>query len=110
MTEQQLNKMLVAKLQAAERTVKKLEALLQQQISVTRDQQSTIRTLHQTALNAKGGLQVRRESMANVEQLRDAVTGLLSVAQAWDATTTDERANAILFAKKIMFLTEGGSY
>jgi small-conductance mechanosensitive channel len=103
MTEQQLNKMLVAKLQQAERQIKTLK-------SQNEDLVRTHRTLHQTAENAKGGLQVRRESMAMVEQLRDAVTALLSVAEAWDCTTVDGRAEAVLFAKKIMFLTEGGSF
>jgi hypothetical protein len=94
MTEQELNKMLVRRLESAEAQI--------------RDLKSTIRCLSTTAESAKGGLQVRREAQGSVEQLRLAVQGLLHVYE--HNHTSTELDKSITFAKKVMFVTERGSY
>ena len=94
MTESQMNKMLVDRLQKAEAQI--------------RDLKSTVRCTTQAATDARGGLQVRKESQSHVEGLRDAVHGLLHIIE--ESTMKDEFTNSITFAKKVLFLTEGATF
>ena len=94
MTEQQMIKMLVSKVQNYEAQI--------------RDLKSQIRVYSLESEKAKGGLQVRRESMANVESLRDAVSALLNIIE--NNHSQVEFDKAVIFAKKVQFLTEGQSY
>ncbi len=106
MTAQDMNKMLIQRLNKATEQIECLKIELQEAAAVTRDLKSTVRCTVDALSVAKGGLQVRKQNQGTVEHLRDAVLGLIWIVE----NESDDKEATVTFAKKVLSMTEEVSY
>ncbi len=111
MTEKDMIRMLGNRVNNLLEQVKSLKIELEERNAVIREFKSTERCMSQALLDAKGGLQVRKENQSHVENLRSAVEGLI-------LTTTGETQHfdeadftkAVVFGRKVLDITKGASF
>jgi predicted transcriptional regulator len=99
MTQAELVKMLISRVNAQQEQVKCLKIELEEAQAVNRELKGTVRTTVDALSVAKGGYQVRKQNQGTVENLRLSIEGLLTAPD-------DQREQAVTFATKIMSLTE----
>ncbi|MBE0568663.1 MAG: hypothetical protein IH577_03155 [Deltaproteobacteria bacterium] len=100
MTQAELVKMLISRVNAQQEQVKCLKIELEEAQAVNRELKGTVRCTVDALSVAKGGLQVRKQNQGTVEMLRLSIEGLLT------APDDDQREQAVTFATKIMSMTE----
>jgi hypothetical protein len=99
MTQTELVRMLISKVNGLTEQNKCLQIELDEAQAINRELKGTVRCTVDALSVAKGGLQVRKQNQATVENLRLSIEGLLTAPD-------DQRDEAITFATKIMSMTE----
>ena len=103
MTQAELVKMLISKVNGLTEQIKCLQIELDEAQAVNRELKGTVRTTVDALSVAKGGYQVRKQNQGEFEMLRLSIEGLLTAPD-------DQREQAVTFATKIMSLTERTSF
>ena len=103
MTQAELVKMLISKVNGLTEQNKCLQIELEEAQAVNRELKGTVRTTVDALSVAKGGYQVRKQTQGEFEMLRLSIEGLLTAPD-------DQRDEAVTFATKIMSLTERTSF